>query len=221
MSSAKWRPFVLGLNVLKSASFLVNLLIWRKFTSIEYYYTPGQLSWYTWLTSSIRLSVCPFCWAHCWHDVVTWKCFQHYWTFVKGIHKSLTDSHHNFSEILNEIYTFLPRPQCVKGWFSKFPPFILLNIFIFTNTRCLTVNRDNKGWVGKNTSYPIGGSVKSSTTNICCRLSPTWLQGCAMIDCYTVLVWWNWGMRHGLQLVGINLLQIGWSKYRLGLPMLQ
>ena len=33
------------------------------------------------------------CWnPGCHHDVRTWRCLQHYWPFVRGIHRSLVDS---------------------------------------------------------------------------------------------------------------------------------
>ena len=45
------------------------------------------------------------------------------------------------------------------------------------------------------------------------------------LDCFTVWTWWHMGglrgMRHVLQVAGFTLFVIGWSEYRLGLPMSQ
>ena len=69
---------------------------------------------YTLTTRAIQVHVlmlyatCSISWALHWcdhEDAITWKCFPHYWPFVRGTHWSLVDSPHKalmFSLLLAE-----------------------------------------------------------------------------------------------------------------------
>ena len=69
MSSRKWRPFCLGLNVLNTFSTIGPL--W------------GASSCQRWEPVSGGLIS---------HDVIKWEQFSRYWPLVRGIHRSLVNS---------------------------------------------------------------------------------------------------------------------------------
>ena len=85
MSSPKWRPFCLGLNVLKWLPHLPS----NDLKKITWWFSP-QCSYY-WP------SVARF-WAISWQvdhdDVIKWRHFPRYWPFARWIHRSPVNSPH-------------------------------------------------------------------------------------------------------------------------------
>ena len=73
VSSAKWRPFCPGLNVLKESRPSAGHV---QATCIDTYIARSQ---YKVLSHD---------------DVIKWKHFPRYWPFVRGIHRSPVNSHH-------------------------------------------------------------------------------------------------------------------------------
>ena len=90
MSSAKWRPFCLGLNVLTQGAVSLNLVS-----------SPNQFSWYLnfpfWKFHSSPCGIVyvrNFMMIFFHDDIIKWKHFRRYWPFVQGIHWSLVNSLH-------------------------------------------------------------------------------------------------------------------------------
>ena len=86
VSSAKWRTFCLGLNVLKTRHDTLHdispnknsIIIWNQ--ERQPIYRP-----HGWAVGFIS-------WHH--GDVIKWKYFPRYWPFVRGIHRSPVNSPH-------------------------------------------------------------------------------------------------------------------------------
>ena len=71
MSSAKWRPFYFGLNVLSAVHFLHGLAV-----NLFMYQTLEIMDWF-------QVDINP---RH--DDVIKWNHFPRYWPFVRGNHRS-------------------------------------------------------------------------------------------------------------------------------------
>ena len=81
MSSAKWRPFCLGLNVL-------NRLLPLGYRHRKHDMAASDKA------KVITVTKFPFYQGNNHDDVIKWKHFPRYWPFVRGIHRSPVNSPH-------------------------------------------------------------------------------------------------------------------------------
>ena len=89
MSSAKWRPFCLGLNVLRS-NYQCPTNITPFCQKVRGFNHPGYHDICTWF---------------CHDDVIKWKHFPRHWPFVRGIHRPRWIPHTKASDA--ELWCFL------------------------------------------------------------------------------------------------------------------
>ena len=87
VSSAKRRPFCLGLNELR-ASILSVLHQHKGFGQLLYLAGPKSWVWQQSLLNHSRVSTPMFTSLTVHDDVIKWKHFPHNWPFMRGIHRS-------------------------------------------------------------------------------------------------------------------------------------
>ena len=129
MSSAKWRPFCLGPNVLNRfvlgerlvgpsqpknialpaeiPFMMIKRSLDRLIIVMESSYLKKRFQW----TPLKHL----FWWNH--DDVIKWKHFPRYWPFVRGIHRSPVNSHTKASDA--ELRSFLWSVLWIIGWVNN------------------------------------------------------------------------------------------------------
>ena len=104
VSSAKWRPFCLGLNVLifvslyniKIVNHIPKWLTLNEFSWLSFWWKLQQaiikkMIWQSMLSGILVLDLI-LCDLH--DDVMKWKHFPRYWPFVPGIHRSPVNFSH-------------------------------------------------------------------------------------------------------------------------------